>query len=55
LLLISCAFLSGQPGAPETRNLAANESADKDSIVRYVHGGWGTGMDLTPEVKKLVE
>jgi thiol-disulfide isomerase/thioredoxin len=28
---------------------------DKDGVVRYVHRGWGTGMDLTPEVKKLIE
>jgi thiol-disulfide isomerase/thioredoxin len=28
---------------------------DKDGVVRYTHTGWGTGMDLTPEVKKLVE
>jgi cytochrome c biogenesis protein CcmG/thiol:disulfide interchange protein DsbE len=28
---------------------------DKDGIVRYVHRGWGSGMDLTPEVKKLIE
>jgi thiol-disulfide isomerase/thioredoxin len=28
---------------------------DKDGVVRYVHRGWSTGMDLTPEVKKLIE
>jgi cytochrome c biogenesis protein CcmG/thiol:disulfide interchange protein DsbE len=28
---------------------------DKDGVVRYVHRGWGTGMDLTPEVRKLIE
>jgi len=28
---------------------------DKDGIVRYVHRGWGSGMDLTPEVRKLME
>jgi peroxiredoxin len=28
---------------------------DKDGIVRYFHRGWGPGMDLGPEVKKLVE
>jgi hypothetical protein len=28
---------------------------DKDGVVRYTHTGWGTGMDLTLEVKKLVE
>ena len=28
---------------------------DKDGVVRYTHTGWGTGMDLTSEVKKLVE
>ncbi len=27
---------------------------DKGGVVRYVHRGWGTGMDLTPEVKKLM-
>jgi thiol-disulfide isomerase/thioredoxin len=27
---------------------------DKDGVVRYVHRGWGSGMDLTPEVRKLV-
>jgi hypothetical protein len=27
---------------------------DMDGVVRYVHRGWGTGMDLTPEVKKLI-
>jgi peroxiredoxin len=27
---------------------------DKDGIVRYFHRGWGTGMDLTPEVNKLI-
>jgi peroxiredoxin len=28
---------------------------DKDGVVRYIHRGWRTGMDLTPEVKKLIE
>ena len=28
---------------------------DKEGVVRYVHSGWGSGMDLTPEVKKLIE
>jgi peroxiredoxin len=28
---------------------------DKDGVVRYAHTGWGSGMDLTAEVKKLVE
>jgi peroxiredoxin len=28
---------------------------DKDGVVRYVHRGWGPGMDLSPEIKKLVE
>jgi peroxiredoxin len=28
---------------------------DRDGVVRYVHGGWGSGEDLTPEVKKVVE
>jgi cytochrome c biogenesis protein CcmG/thiol:disulfide interchange protein DsbE len=28
---------------------------DKDGVVRYAHHGWGTGMDLTSEVKKLIE
>jgi peroxiredoxin len=28
---------------------------DKDGVVRYVHQGWGSGMDLAAEVKKLVE
>ena len=28
---------------------------DKDGIVRYFHRGWGSGMDLTPEVRKLIE
>jgi|SRR5579871_348410 len=28
---------------------------DKDGVVRYVHTGWGSGMDITPEVKKLIE
>jgi peroxiredoxin len=27
---------------------------DKDGVVRYVHRGWGSGTDLTPEVKKLL-
>lgn len=27
----------------------------KDRVVRYVHSGWGSGMDITPEVKKLIE
>jgi peroxiredoxin len=27
----------------------------RDGIVRYVHRGWGSGMDLAPEVKKLIE
>jgi thiol-disulfide isomerase/thioredoxin len=27
---------------------------DKDGAVRYVHHGWGSGMDLSAEVKKLV-
>ena len=27
---------------------------DKDGVVRYVRRGWGTGTDLTPEVKKLI-
>ncbi|HEY1492940.1 MAG TPA: TlpA disulfide reductase family protein [Candidatus Solibacter sp.] len=28
---------------------------DKGGVVRYVHRGWGSGIDLTPEVKKLIE
>ena len=28
---------------------------DKVGVVRYVHIGWGSGMDLSAEVKKLVE
>lgn len=28
---------------------------DKDSVVRSVHSGWGSGVDITPEVKKLIE
>jgi peroxiredoxin len=28
---------------------------DKDGVVRYVHRGWGSNIDLTPEVKKLIE
>jgi peroxiredoxin len=28
---------------------------DKDGVVRYVHSGWGSGVDITPEVKKLIE
>jgi peroxiredoxin len=28
---------------------------DKDGLVRYVHRGWGSNLDLTPEVKKLIE
>ena len=28
---------------------------DKDGVVRYAHRGWSTGMDLTSEVKKLIE
>jgi peroxiredoxin len=28
---------------------------DKDGIVRYVHRGWGSNLDLTPEVKKVIE
>jgi cytochrome c biogenesis protein CcmG/thiol:disulfide interchange protein DsbE len=28
---------------------------DKEGVVRYVHVGWGTGMDLASEVKKIVE
>ena len=28
---------------------------DKDGVVRYVHRGWDSQMDLTPEVKKLIE
>jgi cytochrome c biogenesis protein CcmG, thiol:disulfide interchange protein DsbE len=28
---------------------------DKDGVVRYVHRGWGSDLDLTPEVKKLIE
>jgi peroxiredoxin len=28
---------------------------DKDGIVRYVDLGWGSGMDLSAEVKKLLE
>jgi peroxiredoxin len=28
---------------------------DKDGIVRYVHRGWGSNLDITPEVKKLIE
>jgi peroxiredoxin len=28
---------------------------DKDGAVRYVHHGWGSGIDLSAEVKKLVE
>lgn len=28
---------------------------DKDGIVRYVHRGWSSNLDLTPEVKKLIE
>jgi peroxiredoxin len=27
---------------------------DKDGVVRYFHRGWSTGMDLAPEVKKLL-
>jgi peroxiredoxin len=27
----------------------------KDGVVRYVHRGWGTGIDLAPEVKKVLE
>jgi cytochrome c biogenesis protein CcmG/thiol:disulfide interchange protein DsbE len=28
---------------------------DKEGIVRYAHRGWGSRMDLTPEVKKVIE
>jgi peroxiredoxin len=28
---------------------------DKDGAARYVHHGWGSGMDLSAEVKRLVE
>ncbi len=28
---------------------------DKDGVVRYFHGGWSMGMDLTPEVRRIVE
>jgi len=28
---------------------------DKDGVIRYAHTGWGTGMDITPEVRKIVE
>jgi len=28
---------------------------DKDGMVRYAHTGWGNRMDVTPEVKKVVE
>jgi peroxiredoxin len=28
---------------------------DKDGVMRYVHRGFGPGMDISPEVKKLVE
>ena len=28
---------------------------DKDGVVRYAHSGWGPRMDITPEVKKLIE
>ncbi len=47
-------------GSDVIRNYGANGIPlviliDKDGVVRYVHRGWGTGMDLTPEVKKLIE
>ena len=28
---------------------------DKDGVVRYVHRGWGSNIDLIPEVNKLIE
>jgi peroxiredoxin len=28
---------------------------DKDGVVRYMHSGWGSREDLTPEVRKVVE
>jgi cytochrome c biogenesis protein CcmG/thiol:disulfide interchange protein DsbE len=27
---------------------------DRDGVVRYVHTGWGSSLDITPEVKKLL-
>jgi hypothetical protein len=47
-------------GSDVVRNYGANTIPkvvliDKDGVVRYVHTGWSTGMDLTPEVKKLIE
>jgi hypothetical protein len=47
-------------GSDVIKNYGANSIPlviliDKDGVVRYVHRGWGTGMDLTPEVKKLIE
>jgi peroxiredoxin len=47
-------------GSDAIKNYGANSIPrvvliDKDGVIRYVHRGWGTGMDLTPEVKKLVE
>jgi len=47
-------------GSDVIRNYGANGIPlvvliDKDGVVRYVHRGWGSRMDLTPEVKKLIE
>jgi hypothetical protein len=47
-------------GSDVIKNYGANSIPrvvliDKDGVVRYVHGGWGPGQDITPEVKKLIE
>jgi thiol-disulfide isomerase/thioredoxin len=47
-------------GSDVTKNYGAESIPrvvliDKDGVVRYVHTGWGSGMDITPEVKKVIE
>jgi peroxiredoxin len=47
-------------GSDVTKNYGAESIPrvvliDKDGVVRYVHSGWGAGMDITPEVKKVIE
>ena len=47
-------------GSDVVKNYGANSIPrvvliDKDGVVRYTHTGWGSGMDLSAEVKKLIE
>jgi cytochrome c biogenesis protein CcmG/thiol:disulfide interchange protein DsbE len=56
---LSFANLLGS-GSDVVKNYGANSIPrvvliDKDGVVRYTHTGWGSGMDLTAEVKKLIE